>query len=1052
MSGNEGRETSPPSAGAPLGNSRSDDVVRTGCPPLDSWHDLLSDRTDPHDRDSLERHLEECSHCLDTLAVLAGGDTKTGDSAQGLPPAVMEALPASSRELLERLAQPQTFRKELAEVARAQPIPQIEGLDDLTEVGRGGAGVVYRARQRATNRLVAVKLLSLGPSRQGSARILREAELLGRLRHPHVVTIHASGVSAGSPYLLMEWLSGGTLQQQIERGEVAIVQAVRWTIELTQAIAAAHALGIIHRDLKPTNVLLEPAAEPGEPAMVKLTDFGLAADQASDQSLTVSGQVLGTPHYMAPEQTGLLPNLGEPGPACDVYGLGAILFALLAGRPPHGGDSTSQTLLRVSEQEPPSVSRHRAEVPFDLATIVAKCLRQHPAERYASARELAEDLQRFVSGRPILARPYSLTEQIAKWMRRRPMSAVALVLGCALIGGSVWSDLNFRILDRKVHMLNVEIKDLDGQRSQALRALQVTQDAQRSADEQLATVTSQLKLSQQQFDESRQQLAKATSQLQQSQEQVEVSKQQLELTERTQAQIAERLQKQIRSFHDHVFQQQAMLLRADVPYDKEGRIQLESFCRMCEFDVQQGLYRNLNNIDLTLNLAKLLLDLAHFWERQKENKQAYADFPNALDEALRCTDLVAEVTADKLSLPNGVSMHLEAKARWLRYTQPSLFNAPPNEVQRDRACELGGALASVDGRATVMLDPKLTTNCLMMIGWGVSHEEAQRLAQDLTDKVATLIIRPQDQADIVAEPGLRALWLNRLGTQVVLELGKNSQETKRLIGEMRRVAGEGRTRPKFFYEWYLATRLDTLRHWCGDAQDNRDEGAVLDRLPIWRECFEEISWVGEVSLNDHIAVAGRLVPLEAKLLQRRGEWTAARELLVWLQKVADGQAPADLKPSFPWEQFQARARIAMARLDLAQGRRNDAQQSLSEALDRLSRWLTDPATAQAAYEDWFDARLTIVESRGPDVPFEILHRELLDLHPHCPNQNRSRNRYARKLFETALRAGQTTAARKALTIIQDERRPDPEVGEECTGENLRKCLESILEAADSPAI
>jgi hypothetical protein len=351
-----------------------------------------------------------------------------------------------------------------------------------------------------------------------------------------------------------------------------------------------------------------------------------------------------------------------------------------------------------------------------------------------------------------------------------------------------------------------------------------------------------------------------------------------------------------------------------------------------------------------------------------------------------------------------------------------------------------------------MLDPKLTTNCLMMIGWGVSHEEAQRLAQDLTDKVATLIIRPQDQADIVAEPGLRALWLNRLGTQVVLELGKNSQETTRLIGEMRRVAGEGRTRPKFFYEWYLATRLDTLRHWCGDAQDNRDEGAVLDRLPIWRECFEEISWVGEVSLNDHIAVAGRLVPLEAKLLQRRGEWTAARELLVWLQKLADGQAPADLKPSFPWEQFQARARIAMARLHLAQGRRNDAQQSLSEALDRLSRWLTDPATAQAAYEDWFDARLTIVESRGPDVPFEILHRELLDLHPHCPNQNRSRNRYARKLFETALRAGQTTAARKALTIIQDERRPDPEVGEECTGENLRKCLESILEAADSPAI
>ena len=132
--------------------------------------------------------------------------------------------------------------------------------------------------------------------------------------------------------------------------------------------------------------------------------------------------------------------------------------------------------------------------------------------------------------------------------------------------------------------------------------------------------------------------------------------------------------------------------------------------------------------------------------------------------------------------------------------------------------------------------------------------------------------------------------------------------------------------------------------------------------------------------------------------------------------------------------------------------RKDAERWLGEALDRLTRWLTDSAAGQAAYEDWFDARLTMVETYGPDVPFEILHRELLDLHPHCPNQNRSRNRYARALFETALRAGQTTAARKALTIIQDERRPNPEVGEECTGEDLKECLESILEAADSPAL
>ena len=1031
MSGNESRETSPPSAGGPLGNSRSDDVMRTGCPPLDSWHDLLSDRTDPHDRDSLERHLEECSHCLDTLAVLAGEDTKTGDSAQGLPPAVMEVLPASSRELLERLAQPQTFRKELAEVARAQPIPQIEGLDDLTEVGRGGAGVVYRARQRATNRLVAVKLLSLGPSRQGSARILREAELLGRLRHPHVVTIHASGVSAGSPYLLMEWLAGGTLQQQIERGEVAIGQAVRWTIDLTQAVAAAHALGIIHRDLKPANVLLEPAAEPGEPAMVKLTDFGLAADQASDQSLTVSGQVLGTPHYMAPEQTGLLPNLGEPGPACDVYGLGAILFALLAGRPPHGGDSTSQTLLRVSEQEPPSVSRHRADVPFDLATIVAKCLRQHPAERYASARELAEDLQRFVSGRPILARPYSLTEQIAKWVRRRPMSAVALVLGCALLGGSVWSDLNFRILDRKVRMLNVEIKDLDGQRSQALRALQVTQDAQRSADEQLAEFTSQL-------DESRRQ--------------VTASKRQLELTARAQEQMMSRLRQQVKAFHSHVFQQQDMLLRTNVPYDREGRQQLLDFRYMCEANIQQGLYQNLNDIELTFHLAQLLLKLAHFWERQRENEKALADFPTALGEALRCTDLVAEVTADKTDRPHFLSMHIEAKTRWLQYTRNPDLDSPPDEVQRDRACELAGLLSSVEGRATVSLDPEWTTNCLLMIDWGVSHEEAQRLAQDLTDNVATLVMHRKDQSDSEDEPDHWVLWLSLLRTQATLELSRNPGKIERLIEEMRRVVREGRARRESCYEHYLVIQLDTLRHWCKDAVDRRDEVALLERLATWRECFEEVLVVGKKSLKDHITVAGRLVPLEARLLQRLGKRSAARELLLWLLKRADEQAPRGQPASFPWEQFQARARIAMAQLDLSEGRRDRATQSLSEALNRLARWISDPENAQAAYEVWFDARLTVIEARGPEVPFELVHRELLDLYPHCPGNIQSRNRYARTLFDTALRAGQINAARKALSIIQDEHPRELEVGEECNGANLRKCLESILEATENFAL
>ncbi|MFM8220300.1 MAG: hypothetical protein ACKOJF_15405, partial [Planctomycetaceae bacterium] len=144
---------------------------------------------------------------------------------------------------------------------------------------------------------------------------------------------------------------------------------------------------------------------------------------------------------------------------------------MLSGRPPHGGVSTSQTLLRVSEQEPPAVSHLRPEVPFDLTTIVAKCLRQHPAQRYASARELQDDLQRFVQGKPIMARPYPLTERIAKWVRRRPMSAVALLLLCALIGGWAWSNLQLRWAGQEYARLSESLQELDQEMSQVQRDL-----------------------------------------------------------------------------------------------------------------------------------------------------------------------------------------------------------------------------------------------------------------------------------------------------------------------------------------------------------------------------------------------------------------------------------------------------------------------------------------------------------------------------------------------------------------------------------------------------
>jgi serine/threonine protein kinase len=321
-------------------------------------------------------------------------------------------------------------------------LPEIPGFHQLELIGRGGSGEVYRAWQPALARWVAIKTLPPGRSVEQADRVLREARILGRLNHRHIVQIHDTGELDGRPYLVMEWMAGGSLQQRIGQRGLSIREVVHVGHQLAQALGAVHALGIIHRDLKPANVLLDsdggPSGAPsGDGLHAKLTDFNIAMDPDSTNRLTVTGQVVGTPHFMAPEQTGLAPHLGAVGPATDIYGLGAVLYVALTGQPPHDASGQLSVLREVALGEPRSPRRLRPEIPPDLETIVVKCLRQDPRRRYRSASELADDLDRYLQGRPIAARPYSLPEKLWFWSRRRPLWGAISVTGLVLAGLSL---------------------------------------------------------------------------------------------------------------------------------------------------------------------------------------------------------------------------------------------------------------------------------------------------------------------------------------------------------------------------------------------------------------------------------------------------------------------------------------------------------------------------------------------------------------------------------------------------------------------------------------
>ncbi len=340
-----------------------------------------------------------------------------------------------------------------------QPLKQQAGYELLGELGRGGMGVVYRARDRKLNRLVALKKIKNGSlaNRQEQERFLREARIVAKLVHPGIVQIYEVGEETSDnglplPFFVMELVEGESLAQRLERGKLDENETASLIETLARTIHAAHLQGILHRDLKPANVLLSPESlvlspetkapplstqDSGLRTIPKIADFGLAKlIQAKEQSdLTLGGTLMGTPGYMAPEQIrGDFVNLG---PSTDVYALGAILYECLTGQAPYPKETSLVALEAVFQHDPAPIRQSQPNITRELEAICLKCLQQEPGNRYESALALADDLARWRRHEPILARPASTTQRTIKWMRRHPWPTVLIGLVVLMTAGTI---------------------------------------------------------------------------------------------------------------------------------------------------------------------------------------------------------------------------------------------------------------------------------------------------------------------------------------------------------------------------------------------------------------------------------------------------------------------------------------------------------------------------------------------------------------------------------------------------------------------------------------
>ena len=317
----------------------------------------------------------------------------------------------------------------------AELLGELGDYELLEEIGRGGQGVVFRARQKSLNRTVALKVISLGQwaSKAHLKRFRLEAEAAARLEHPGIVPIHEVGERDGQCYFSMKFIEGGQLDEVTKREPMSIRQAVELIAKVTRTVHYAHEHGILHRDIKPGNILLDQKGEP------HLTDFGLARLVETESTVTRTMEVLGTPSYMAPEQA--VGNNAAVAKATDVYGIGAVLYQLLTGQPPFAGGTTYETIKLLLDTEPRQPRLLNPKIDRDLSTICLKCLDKDPQRRYPSALALAEDLECWLKHEPIQARRTGIVARSRKWVRRNPSIAVmaAMLLALAVpLGVTIW--------------------------------------------------------------------------------------------------------------------------------------------------------------------------------------------------------------------------------------------------------------------------------------------------------------------------------------------------------------------------------------------------------------------------------------------------------------------------------------------------------------------------------------------------------------------------------------------------------------------------------------
>lgn len=384
---------------------------------------------------------EACAECPELLSDVR----RRWESVRRLEQQIDELFPVLSRADGDGKLVPQSWVGDL---------PRIAGYEVESVLGRGGMGLVYRAKHLKLNRTVALKMLLSGAyaSPQELARFLRESQAVAALQHPNIVQVHDAGELDGRPYFTMEFVGGGSLAEDLAGAPQSARRSAEMVSTLASAVQLAHKNGIIHRDLKPANILLTSDGTP------KIADFGLAWQADTGPELTMIGARIGTPSYMAPEQA--MGKLGSIGPSADIYALGAILYEMLTGRPPFRAETAIETERQVILLDAVRPSRLNANAPRDLETVCLKCLRKDPARRYLSAADLADDLQRYLAGQPVQARPVGWAEVTWRWGCRNRSVAGALLsillLLVLIIAGSVWAAAHFRELNGKHHQLAIK--------------------------------------------------------------------------------------------------------------------------------------------------------------------------------------------------------------------------------------------------------------------------------------------------------------------------------------------------------------------------------------------------------------------------------------------------------------------------------------------------------------------------------------------------------------------------------------------------------------------